>query len=168
MTDHREACRRRHRIVANWLALYTWKLEADCIVLDRNDLRALLSVSSINARRIKWLKEDVESWFPHLVTFWRPSSDLLASVYLSRAPLDDLADGRMSDQERIEKNGTKLRIITLRSSGIRQWRLPTEEEMASQMMMVASGMSPVSFPNPVREAPKSFLLVTRCDAMVGG
>jgi hypothetical protein len=32
--DHREACRRRHRIVANWLALYTWKLGTDCIVLD--------------------------------------------------------------------------------------------------------------------------------------
>jgi hypothetical protein len=43
-TDHREACRRRHRIVADWLALYTWKLGADCIVPDRDDLGALLSV----------------------------------------------------------------------------------------------------------------------------
>jgi hypothetical protein len=51
MTDHREACRRRHRIVANWLALYTWKLRADCIVLDRDDLGALLSVSHIKEVR---------------------------------------------------------------------------------------------------------------------
>jgi hypothetical protein len=57
----------------------------------------------------------------------------------------------MSDQERIERTGKKLRIIKLRSSGSHQWGLPTDEEMASQMMMVASGMSPVSFPNPVEK-----------------
>jgi hypothetical protein len=150
MPDHREACRRRHRIVANWLVLYTWKLRADCIVLDRDDLGALLSVLHIKESRKEWLVNDVESWFPYHETIWT-SSNVLASIFLSRVPLDDLALGTMSDQERIERTGQKLRIIKLRSSGTRQWRLPTEEEMASQMMMVASGMSPISFPNPVEK-----------------
>jgi hypothetical protein len=61
--------------------LYTWKSGADCIVLDRDDLGALLSVWRRKESRIQWLIDDVRSWFPFHETFSRPSSDMLASLF---------------------------------------------------------------------------------------
>src|SRR5271157_2480431 len=62
---YREFFRRRHRIVATYLALQAWRHNLDCIVLDRWALERLFELERFKNSRISWLREDLEPWFPH-------------------------------------------------------------------------------------------------------
>src|SRR6266513_1768191 len=103
-----EHYRRRHRIVGHYLAITAWIRGLDCIVLDRNDLQSLLSISNTGEDRVKQFVEDIKPWFQFNKPYYRPGSKtFVKSLFLSRAKLDSyLPKGRMGVDQRIARATT--------------------------------------------------------------
>ena len=100
--DLREGARRQHRSVALFAAIQCWLRNLDGIVLDRSDLERLLGLSRFKGTRVEWLEEDLAEYFQYHKLYWYSGSSL-ASIFISRAPLDGyLSEGRMTDEKRIK------------------------------------------------------------------
>ena len=64
---YREACRRSHRILGNYLVLRAWSKRADCLYLDRGVLLRYLGVGAMRETACRdasgcLLTEDTPSW----------------------------------------------------------------------------------------------------------
>jgi hypothetical protein len=96
---YREYCMRRHRVLAAYLCVYTWKAKADYVVISRSNLERLLQLQRFKEERLRWLISGAKPWFQFHSVFY--SGQPLASLYLSRKPLNDLPNGSMFNEDRI-------------------------------------------------------------------
>jgi hypothetical protein len=72
--SYREACRRQHRLIGNYLAVEAWYRGLDCIVLTRDHVERLFGVTRVTRERMRWIEEDLRPWFPyHAEMGWRTS-----------------------------------------------------------------------------------------------
>ena len=62
---YRDSCRRSHRILGAYLALWAWRKGTDGVVLDRDQSFRYLGLEAMREQRLQWLKEDIADFFPH-------------------------------------------------------------------------------------------------------
>lgn len=117
---YRDACRRSHRILGSYLALWAWKKRVDCVVVARHELFAYLGLKAMRAQRLQWLARDIKDLFPYTQPLYQKTG-AHGSTYLSRLKFHHGAfDGRMYDDERVrvlEKGGVRATAIGLPSEG---------------------------------------------------
>ena len=137
---YREACRRQHRVVANFLAVEAWSRGLDCIVLEREDLQKLLGLKRFKSERVRWMHDDFQPWFPHQEAYYRtvaPSS--IGSLFLSRKPIGDhLPTGSMTTDDRIKAMGPEAPATEKFSKGRK--RVPGEDEIVARLAVLAAGL----------------------------
>lgn len=90
----REAMRRFYRIVGNYLAVYAWSHEADCVKIPQWYLRDLLGLRMLKGVSTKCFREDIKAWFPHTYPIGDSKSaglgkprNSLRLMYVSRIPI---------------------------------------------------------------------------------
>jgi len=139
-----EYYRRRHRIVGHYLAITAWIRGVDCIVLDRNDLQSLLSISNTGTDRVDQFVKDIKPWFKYDKPYYKPKSKtFVRSLFLSRASLDSyLPKGLMGIDERIARAATANGELKIeRFSNIRGSNpIPAEMDMVSNLALLAAGI----------------------------
>lgn len=130
---YRDACRRSHRILGTYLALWAWRKRVDCIALDHGDLLPQLGLRAMRDQRLRWLAEDIKDIFPHQEPLTLRGTGGHGSLYLSRLRFPNGAfDDSMRDDERVK---------LLKRHGLRAAlaRLPTEERMTVALAIAAAG-----------------------------
>ena len=100
---YRDACRRLHRVVANYFAMRAWVAGADCVVLDRKVLNPLLSLERIKEVRVEWMRADMKRWFAHIESLKYAERDSVGCLYLARVPIIDHMATTMTDKQRIKE-----------------------------------------------------------------
>ena len=117
---YRDACRRSHRILASYLALWAWSKAVDCIVIDRQELFSYLGIKAMRGQRLQWLAKDIRDLFPYTKALYK-GTGAHASTYLSRLEFPrDTFKGRMYDEERIkelERGGLRAADVKLPREG---------------------------------------------------
>jgi len=137
---HREACRRQHRVIANYLAVEAWSRGLDCIALDRNDLETLLGLKRFKSTRVTWMRQDFAAWFPHQQAYYRATAlSSINALFLSRVPIEEhLPEGTMTTAERIAGMGVGAPPTAAFSKGRR--RIPDEATIVSRLAVLAAGL----------------------------
>ena len=137
--QHREYCRRAHRVLGQYLSIEAWLRGVDCLVLERPDLEAYLGLARFKGARVKWLQDDLKPWFPCQVPFYASSSAAsLHSLFLSRIPIEKhLAGGAMSTAHRIAQMREGAPLTQLFSQNA---RLPSEEAIVGYLAQLSSGL----------------------------
>jgi len=100
---YRDACRRLHRIIANFFAVKAWCRGVDCVILDRKVLNELLTLERIKTVRVEWMRQDMKRWFPYVHSLQYAEKDSVGSLYMSRVPIEDSMSGQMTDNQRAKK-----------------------------------------------------------------
>ena len=139
MDAHREACRRQHRIIGHFLATEAWLKGLDCVAIQRQVLKQLLGIERFKSERITWLKTDLEPWFPYQQRMWFHSGRTLGTIYLSRADLDCLPLGIMSDEARIARIpsfGPRAKLLYASDRA----RIPSAEVIAKKLALYGAGL----------------------------
>jgi len=138
---HRDACRRQHRVIANYVALEAWLRGLDCVVLDRRDLQRLLGLERFKSARVAWMLTDFQPWFPYHVAYYRTASGLssIGSLFLSRVPIEGhLPVGSMSDERRIERMDPDSPRTAILWKGATS--APSEAKIVSKLALYAAGL----------------------------
>lgn len=135
---HRELARRQHRTLGHFLAVESWRLTIDCVVLSRSDLEHFLGLKRFKGARVKWLQRDIKPWFPFQnVVYFARAGRPLGGMYLSRVTLDDVWSPRIMTD--------KKRVAALNAAGVRTAQvdggIPTEGEIVGRLMQMASGLA---------------------------
>ncbi|MGG5891124.1 hypothetical protein ACLF3G_29055 [Falsiroseomonas sp. HC035] len=140
---YREACRRTHRVLAHYLAVYSWRHEVDCIVLDRKSVEGLLGIKKISVKRRTWVKADMASWFPYYETMdFQKTNAKLALMILSRFPVPSML-GAMTTSQRVDKlnqDGRRTRLFVLPTVPKEKFG---ERQMLTAMNLLAAGLIPL-------------------------
>ena len=88
MSEHREQCKRQHRLFGLFLAIQTWREGIDGIEVDRRFLESFFGLSRFKGVRITWLLQDIKPWFSFSVQrHYSPGPVAIASLVLSRVPI---------------------------------------------------------------------------------
>src|SRR6266540_6268080 len=132
---YRDACRRSHRILSRYLALWAWKRRVDCVVVSRHELFAYLGIKAMRGKRLDWLAQDIKDLFPYTKALYQRAG-AHGSTYLSRLKFPSGAfDDRMYDVDRIrvlEQHGLRAAEISL----------PTESRVVAFLVTAATGLKP--------------------------
>ena len=142
MSDaHREACKRQHRVIGNFLTMQAWLLGVDCIVLTRSDLEKFLDLERFKSTRVKWLLQDLRPWFPYQEDYYKTSSpSSIHSLFLSRVQIKHhLPKGSMTTSQRINRmldEAPKTKLFSEAPSG----KMHDESQIVSQLAQLASGL----------------------------
>ena len=140
---HREACRRQHRMLGQYLAMQAWIRGLECIVLERRDLEHFLGLERFKSTRVQWLKEDLRPWFPEQEAHYRtgaPSS--IHSLYLSRVPMGThLPPGSMTVEKRLQRMASSAPKAGRFLEEGYPWRPPTEQDVVSQLAVISAGLA---------------------------
>jgi len=147
---HRDACKRQHRVIGNYLAIQAWVRGLDCIALVRTDLEAFFGLQRFKSARIEWLQEDLKPWFEYQVPYYKTNSpSSIQSLFLARLDIrPHLPRGSMTTQQRITGMGSGTPPTGLYSSSTMKVPVPSEEEMISQLAVLASGLTVPAKPKP--------------------
>ena len=130
---YREACKRSHRILANYLMLQAWTKEADCVLVRKDGLFYFLGIDRMRQGRLKWLEEDIKDLFPYVEALNCHGGGHM-STYFSRFPFPDgVFDKIMHDNNRLET----LKQLNVRASEV---ELPSEEKMIAVLASLAVGV----------------------------
>lgn len=145
---HREACRRQHRIVAQYLAVQAWQRRLDCIVLVRNDLEKFLGLTRFKSARVDWLREDLKPWFPYQSPYYRTGSpSSIHSLFLSRVPIDlHLPTGSMTTEQRIKKMKDDAPPTARFSETLSEGEVPTEKDIVAELAVLSAGLDAPAIP----------------------
>jgi len=137
---YRAACRRQHRVVANYLAVEAWSRVLDCIVLVREDLEKLLGLKRFKSVRVKWLRVDLAPWFPYQEPYFRSSAlSSIDSLFLSRVPIaKHLPEGSMTTDERIARMVAGSPPTKRFSKG--RAKVPDEADIVARLAVLAAGL----------------------------
>lgn len=140
--QHREYCRRQHRILAQYLAVCAWLQGVDCIALEAHHLKRFLGLERIRGTRRRWLCNDVRPWFPYQHTYDLTGTEAsLHSIFLSRVPVSEfLSNDSLTTPRRIRrmgKNSPKTRLF-LSLTGRKAF--PNEEEIISHLAQLSAGL----------------------------
>ncbi|CAH7271598.1 MULTISPECIES: hypothetical protein [Vibrio] len=131
---YREAQARLHRILGSYLSMLAWKMGADCVVIQRDELLTFLELTRMKNVRVDWIKEDIKHLFKHTKTTFYAKNGNYAELYLSRSKFPKgICSEAMSTEQRIEKfkeHGLTLVDVTL----------PTERELISKMALIMTGI----------------------------
>jgi hypothetical protein len=151
--EYREACRRQHRLIGNYLAVEAWCRGLDCIVLNRLHLETLFGLTRLTKARIGWIREDLQPWFPYSAEYgWgrsRSPSWSTATLFLSRSPIKEhLPTGKMSDEDRIKRMAAGSPRTALFTRG--KSKIPDDAEMVSRLARFAAGLDAPALPRPRR------------------
>ena len=137
---YRNASRRLHRMIANYFAMRAWAAGADCIVLDRQIIEPLLDLEQIKKKRIEWIQEDVNPWFPYVESINNENTDSVRAIYLSRVPIDKQMREDLSNAIRFKKT-MKTGIKAIIFDG--DTKVPrAEEEILAASTLWANGLQP--------------------------
>jgi len=142
-TFYRAACTKQHRIIGHYLAVQAWNRGLDCIVLNRTDLEFFFGLQRFKSSRVRWLMEDLRPWFPYQEDYYRTGAkSSIHSLFLSRIPIADfLPAGTMTTQERIERMPDRAPKTASFLNDRWLKERPSEAEMLSQLMLLASGVA---------------------------
>jgi hypothetical protein len=137
---YRDACRRQHRVIANYLAVEAWRRGLDCIVLVRSDMETLLGLERFKSARVAWMRSDFEPWFPYQEAYYSTRArDSIQTLFLSRVPISEhLSSRSMTTERRIALMGADA-PRTKRFSGPRT-RVPSEAQIVSRLAVLAAGL----------------------------
>jgi hypothetical protein len=140
MEQHRENCRKQHRMIAQYLSVVAWADGLDCVVLARADMERLLGLERFKAARVGWLMHDLRPWFAHQKAYYSTrASGSIHSLFLSRVPIDKhLPEGPMPTARRIAQMGADTPPTRLLSKAR---RAPTEVQIVSQLALLAAGLT---------------------------
>jgi hypothetical protein len=137
---YRDACKRHHRVIANYLAVEAWSRGLDCIALDRDDLEKLLGLKRFKSTRVAWMQKDLAPWFPHQQPYYRASAlSSISSLFLARVPIEQhLPEGTMTTHERIAGMGVSAPPTAAFSKERRN--IPDEATMVARLAVLAAGL----------------------------
>jgi hypothetical protein len=111
-----------------------WKKNADCIVVNREQLLKYLYLDRYRPERHKKLCSDIHDLFPHVIQL-EYDSGTFASLFLSRRPFEDCWVGdQMPDKKRAEQmteRGLSTYVLE---------KLPHEKEILTQLALIAQGI----------------------------
>lgn len=141
---HRDACRRFHRTMAHYFAVYAWRHGADCVALERDSVERIFRIERVRSSRREWLRHDMLPWFPHLrMSDYVGTNGKLAALYLSRKALPPLPGTRTVRQaaDHYTANGVPS-VYFERGHGTSAEAF--EREVTSSMNLIASGLAPIS------------------------
>lgn len=155
--SHRSACAKQHHIIGNYLAVQAWNRGLDCIVLDRADLEFFFGLQRFKGARVRWLMNDLQPWFPYQEDYYRTGArSSIHSLFLSRVPISEcLPSGSMTTEQRIGAMGTGAPKAALFYDLHWLKERPSEAEMLSQLMLLASGVATPEAFKPKRRTRKS-------------
>ncbi|AMV30065.1 hypothetical protein VT84_37070 [Gemmata sp. SH-PL17] len=133
---YREHARRTNRTLATYLSLLGCVSNLDCVAVTGAGIKQFWNVLKVHEDRIKWLKEDVKSYFPH-VRFLRDAKRAGA--------IDGVCFSRRLIGNDIFPPGTNLgtALEALTGSGFQAATipLPTEAEMLSRLTLAIHGLA---------------------------
>jgi hypothetical protein len=137
---YRDACRRQHRVIGNYLALEAWSRTLDCIALDRGDLVKLLGLTRFKSTRVAWMQSDLAPWFPYQQAYYLTrAKSSIGSLFLSRLPIEQhLPKGSMSDDERIARMKADAPPTGKLAQGRR--KIPDEAAIVARLAVLAAGL----------------------------
>jgi hypothetical protein len=140
---YREFVRRSHRLLSAYLAIYSWRNNRDCVVLDREPILKFWGVQRrVENERQDWLKADVSDYFPHVMVLdFSKGTKKFAAFYLARRPFPA---GAFSDSLSDEK---RVKALTAKGFNSAIAPLPSESEMLSILTSAIHGIS--AFPAEV-------------------
>jgi len=134
---YRDACRRSHRILANYLALVAWRDGLEGVCVERKHLLKYLSLDAMRDQRVEWLKEDIKRLFPYVESrrdWVYGGTNAFIALFIARRPFppDGLPphEGFAWDTEGLRK--TKFRI--------RKVSLPSENRIVGALAAAAAGI----------------------------
>ncbi|WP_342059547.1 hypothetical protein [Aeromonas sp. OTU364] len=131
---YREAQVRLHRILGSYLSMQAWKLGADSLVIQREELLNFLKLTRMKNVRVDWIKEDLKHLFKYTQTTFYLKSGNYAELYLSRKEFPkNICSDYMETKQRIEKFKEYGLILV-------DVHLPTEGELISKMALIMSGI----------------------------
>jgi hypothetical protein len=157
---HRELCRRQHRLLGHYLALYAWVKNLDCVALSRQHLQSFLGIERFKTSRLEWLKEDIKPWFSFTTDFWRGGglNPTFASIFLSRISLDGvLPAGAMTTEQRIAKIATcalRAGLFQLKKRAKAKGPFPAEGEIIAFLAKVSVGIEPPTLIDNLKPGPR--------------
>lgn len=142
MDAHRAACQRQHRVLGHYLAVQAWLRGLDCIAIERADLEVYLGLERFKSERIKWLREDLKSWFPHNSAFFKSNAESsLHSIFLSRVEIGTwLSTKTMTTAQRIAKipsEAPKTELLFQATSGKKRIK---ETDVVRYLAVLDSGL----------------------------
>src|SRR5437016_2949069 len=98
---YRDACKRSHRILSSYVALWAWRKGVDCVVVDRSELFWYLGIRAMRKQRLHWLGQDIKVLFPYVEELHGGTGGH-ATTYLSRRKFPPgVFDKAMHDNERV-------------------------------------------------------------------
>jgi len=100
--DVREGALRQHRMIGLFSLIQCWIRNLDGVLLQREHLERLIGIERFKNIRIEWLQEDLSEFFSFQETYWH-SGRKLGTLILCRKSLDNIPNGRMSDEDRINR-----------------------------------------------------------------
>ncbi|PYS84656.1 MAG: hypothetical protein DMF70_05195 [Acidobacteria bacterium] len=159
---------RLHRTVGVFLALKVWTRGFDCIVLSRKELLRFFDMSSTPGDRMEQIKRDVRPWFRGFVTSRpRPNNPTFVNyLFLIRSAENE---SYFSSGTSLYRRGVKLLVNKVNDNPsapktvfflecVSEGRVPTQEEILSELVLVASGLkAPEVEIQPIAEAKDTVL-----------
>ncbi len=143
---------RLHRTLGVYLALKAWIRGFDCIVLSRKDLLTFFDMKVTPGERMEQIKKDVKPWFRGFVASRpRPNNPTFVNyLFLIRKVMDE---SYFSSGTSLSSSGVKLLVKNVNSSDnpgapktvffrecVSEGRVPTQKEILSELVLVASGL----------------------------
>jgi len=137
-----EHYRRRHRIVGHYLVIQAWLRGLDCIVLNRRDIQAFLSITDIHKDRIKQFVADIAPWFSFHKPCYDKGSGTLSFLFLSGVDIDSyLPSGPMPVDQRIAKVVAANGMLKIeRFSKVDSHAIPSEEKNGFRPSFISYGI----------------------------
>jgi hypothetical protein len=94
--------------------------KTDGLVLRRAHLERLISLERFRGERVKWLKIDLQEFFPYQKYLYSGTPETFSSLYVSRFPLEQFSpDEVMNPKEFIEESSENRPRIALFSMWIK-------------------------------------------------
>lgn len=136
---YRDANRRSHKLLGNYLALWAWTHDVDCVVLGRSTLLGFLDLQRMQNKRIDWLTTDIKPLFTHSQTLVEAKTKNYMTLYLSRVPLPPASFiGTMSDDARVKQ-------LSVSGVAAAKVTIPTESEIVSILANAIHGIADFPF-----------------------
>src|ERR671930_1527422 len=133
---YRDACRRSHTILANYLALVAWRNRLEGVCMDRKNLLRYLGLRIMPDQRVEWLKDDIRRMFPYLESLRDHGyygTGAFTALFIARRPFPEGC---------LYSSSYSLGIDELRKAKFRVRRvaLPSEDRMIGALARAAAGI----------------------------
>lgn len=133
---YREFIRRSHSLLAIYLAVYAWRNDLDCVVLDGSQIVKFWGLHKrVETERLGWFSKDVACYFPNVEVLYLAKGGKFASIYLARRPFP-LGAFRASIPDR-----KRTQELTSKGLNAAVANLPSEAEMLAILTSAIHGLA---------------------------